>query len=93
VPIDLMIPVGILAIMVFYFLFTRSRYEKEVVSIYEEKFEEWKKHSNTGENIEKKECKELVGLVFKTGYNIDIELFDENLNDRISRGKFNIKEK
>ncbi len=92
-PIDLMIPVGILAIMVFYFLFTRARYEKEVVSIYEEKFEQWKEHSSLDEKVPQKECKELVGLVFKTGYNIDIELFDEDLNDRISRGKFNIKEK
>jgi len=92
VSIDLMIPVAILIFMVLYFLITRARYEKEVVSIYEEKFEEWKKHSPSNENVEQKECKELVGLIFKTGYNIDIELLDENLKDRISRGKFNIKE-
>ena len=90
--IDLMIPIAILIFMVLYFLITRARYEKEVVSIYEEKFEEWKKHSSSNENVEQKECKELVGLIFKTGYNIDIELLDENLKDRISRGKFNIKE-
>ena len=92
-PIDLMIPIGILVIMVVYFLVTRARYEKEVVSIYEDKFEQWKKHSPSVEQGEKQECKELVGLVYKTGYNIDIELFDENLNDRISRGKFNITER
>lgn len=91
--IDLMIPFGILFSMVIYFLISRQRFEKNVVDVYEDKFEEWKKHVPSNESAEKKECKELVGLVFKTGYNIDIELFDENLRDRMSRGKFNITEK
>jgi len=93
VPIDLMIPFGILLVMVVYFLVTRQKFEKNVINIYEEKFEQWKKHSSPNDSIPQKECKELVGLVFKTGYNIDIEIFDESLKDRISRGKFNIKEK
>ena len=91
-PIDLMIPFGILFVMVFYLVYSRQKFEKNTVEIYEEKFEEWKKHTPTVANEEKKECKELVGLVFKTGYNIDIELFDDKLNDRIIRGKFNVKE-
>jgi len=92
VPLDLMVPFGVLFALVIYFMFTRQKFEKNIVDIYEEKFEEWKKHNPSDESIEKKECKELVGLVFKTGYTVDIELFDEKAKDRISRGKFNIKD-
>ncbi len=92
-PIDLMVPFGILFVMVIYFVYTRQKFEKNVLNIYEEKFEQWKKHASVIDPAEKKECKELVGLVFKTGYNVDIELIDNSLSDRLSRGKFNIKEK
>jgi len=93
VPIDLLIPVGILVVMVIYLIYSRQKFEKDILDTYEDKYKEWKKHTPTVEDEEKKECKELVGLVFKTGYNIDIELFDETLKDRLSRGKFNVKEK
>lgn len=92
-PISLMIPFGILFAIVAYLIYSRQRFEKEVVEVYEDKYENWKKHAPTlSENEVKVECKELVGLVFKTGYNIDIELLNENVRDRLSRGKFNIKE-
>lgn len=90
-PLDLMVPFGVLFALVIYFMFTRQKFEKGIVDIYEEKFTQWKKHNPSDESLEKKECKELVGLVFKTGYNVDIELFDEKAEDRISRGKFKTK--
>ena len=91
--LDLVVPFGVLFSLVIYFMVTRAKFEKNIVNIYEEKFDEWKKHNPSDESKEKKECKELVGLVFKTGYNIDIELLDQSLDDRMRRGKFNIKEK
>jgi len=93
VPLDLLVPFGVLFALVIYFMFTRQKFEKNVVDVYEEKFEEWKKHNPSDASLEKQECKELIGLVFKTGYNVDIELFDEKDKDRISRGKFNIKDR
>ena len=91
-PIDLMIPFGILFAIVIYLIYSRQKFEKSMLETYEEKYEQWKENTPTVEAEEKKECKELVGLVYKTGYNIDIELFNTDLNERISRGKFKIKE-
>ena len=86
--LDLLIPFGILLILVVYLIYSRNNFEKDIVSLYEEKFEEWKKHS-----IKKKEKtsqKELVGLVFKTDYKVNIELLDESVESILSRGKFEI---
>ena len=69
-------------------IFTRNNFEKDIVKLYEEKLEEWKKHS-TNEK-EKTSHKELVGLVFKTDYKVNIELLDESVESVLSRGKFEI---
>lgn len=90
--LDLLIPFIILILLVVYLIYTRSRFEKKVVDIYEEKFEEWKKNSSSN-NENRKESKELVGLIFKEGYNITIELLDESASSSIQRGKFKIKDK
>lgn len=85
-------PFAILFCIVFYLIYSRQKFEKKVYEIYEDKFEDWKKHSaKKDEEIEEK--KELVGLVFKTGLKTHIELFDESCKDRILRGKFEIKVK
>lgn len=88
---DLLIPFGILLIMVIYFIYSRTKFEKDIVSAYEEKYKEWKKHATT--ETKKESCKELVGLVFKKDAKIDIEVFDERIKDRLDRGKFNTKVK
>ena len=86
--LDLLIPFGILLILVVYLIFTRNNFEKNIVSLYEEKFEEWKK--NSIKEKEKTSQKELVGLVFKTDYKVNIELLDESVESILSRGKFEI---
>ena len=86
--LDLLIPFGILLILVVYLIFTRNNFEKNIVNLYEEKFEEWKKHSTCEK--EKTSQKELVGLVFKTDYKVNIELLDESVESILSRGKFEI---
>lgn len=91
-PLDLLIPFGILIVLVVYLIYTRNNYEKKIVNIYEEKFEEWKKH-NASNTEEKVDYKELVGLVFKENGKIDVELFDEKYSHRLEKGKFNIKVK
>lgn len=86
--LDLLIPFGILLILVIYLIFTRNNFEKDITKLYEEKFEEWKKHSTIEE--EKTSHKELVGLVYKTDYKINIELLDSNIESALRRGKFEV---
>ena len=86
--LDLLIPFGILLILVVYLIFTRNNFEKDIVKLYEEKLEEWKKYST--KEKEKTSQKELVGLVFKTDYKVNIELLDESVESVLSRGKFEI---
>jgi hypothetical protein len=88
VELDLLIPFGILLILVVYLIFTRNNFEKDITKLYEEKFEEWKKHSTIEE--EKTSHKELVGLVYKTDYKINIELLDSNIESALRRGKFEV---
>ena len=38
-PIDLIIPFGILFIIVFYLMYSRATFEKKIVDLYEEKYE------------------------------------------------------
>ena len=89
--LDLIIPFGILLALVIYLIYTRNAFEKRMLETYEEKYENWKKTA-TLESGEKKESpKELVGLVFKKDAKITVELFDEHVQDRVDRGKFNTK--
>lgn len=90
--LDLLIPFGILLVLVVYLIYTRSKFEKNIVNLYEKKFEEWKKNSDSSVK-EKKVCKELVGLVYKEEYNINIELLNDSVKSQIERGKFSIKDK
>ncbi len=86
--LDLLIPFGILLILVVYLIFTRNNFEKDITKLYEEKFEEWKKHCTIEK--EKTSHKELVGLVYKTDYKINIELLDSNIESALKRGKFEV---
>lgn len=87
--LDLLIPFGILLTLVIYLIYTRTKFEKEVVEIYEKKFDEWKNNSTIKE--EKVSCKVLVGLVFKTDYKVHVELLDESVEPTLKKGKFGIK--
>ncbi|PLY05931.1 MAG: hypothetical protein C0625_11385 [Arcobacter sp.] len=92
--LDLLIPFGILIVLVVYLIYSRSRFENDIVSLYDKKFDEWKDATLiTNNNEEKKVCKELVGLVFKEEYNITIELLDDSVSSPLQRGKFSIKDK
>lgn len=86
--LDLLIPFGILLALVVYLIYTRSKFENNIVKLYETKFEEWKKHNPSSK--EEKECKELVGLVFKEGYKLKVELLDEKAKANLQKGKFEI---
>jgi hypothetical protein len=88
VGLDLLIPFGILIAIVIYLIYTRSSFEKDITKLYDEKFDEWKKHSTIKE--EKTSHKQLVGLVYKTDYKLTIELLDENVNSQLIRGKFEV---
>ena len=87
--LDLLIPFGILLALVIFLIYSRSKFEKDIVQLYEGKLEEWKKHSTSSE--EKKDTsKQLVGLVFKKDYKVSVELFDENVERILKKGNFDI---
>ena len=86
--LDLLITFGILFFLVVYLIYSRVKFEKNIVKLYEDKLEEWKKYSKSDEKIETK--KELVALVFKKDYKIAIEYFDEKIEDNLNRAKFEI---
>lgn len=88
--LDLLIPFAILLVLIIYLIYTRNKFEKSIVLLYEEKYEEWKKH--TSSNEEKVNYKELVGLIFKENDKINIELLNQEVKRRIVQGKFDIKE-
>lgn len=87
--IDVLIPFGILLVLVVYLIYTRNKFEQNILKIYEEKFEDWKKNNK----IEKTEVssKKLVGLVFKKDYKLSIEVLDEDIKDALQKAKFDIK--
>lgn len=89
---DLLIPFGILISLAIYLLYSRNRFEKDIVGLYEEKFEEWKQSNQDTRAEKEKACKELVGLVYKEEYNVSIELLDNSVHERLERGKFSIKD-
>lgn len=87
--LDLLIPFGILLALVVYLIYSRTIYEKEVVSVYEDKFEQWKEHTD----LRKPEvpAKELIGLLYRTKHKYEIEVLkDENI-DRVNIAKISIK--
>lgn len=86
--LDILIPFTILIILVIYFIYTRNNFEKNIVKLYEDKFEDWKKNSQV--TSLQKPYKTLVGLVFKKDDKITIELLDENAKYLLERGKFEI---
>ena len=87
--IDILIPFLILLILVIYLIYTRTKFEKEILNLYEKKFEEWKKHNSN--QTDKKAQKELVGLVFKEDLKLSVELFDSSVEARLQKAKFETK--
>ena len=86
--LDLLIPFGILLALVIYLIYSRNKFEKDIVELYEAKLDEWKEHSAP---VEKQApCKNLVGLVYKTDYKLSIELLDERVKPILEKGKFDI---
>jgi len=88
----MIIPFGILLTLVIFLIYTRSKFEKDIVQLYETKFEEWKKN-DTSKVKDEDVHKELVGLVFKEGYKLKIDLLNENVKNNLEKGKFEITNK
>lgn len=88
--LDLILPFAILVMMVLYFIYSRAKFEKNIVNLYEQKFEQWKIHNPS--STLKPSCKELVGLVFKQDKKLTIELLNKEAKQKLEQGKFEIKE-
>lgn len=88
--LDLLLPFGILVVMVVYFIYSRQKFEKNIVSLYENKFENWKEHHAPEQKP--MHHKELVGLMFKENGKITVELQNKSVKRAVEQGKFDIKE-
>jgi len=88
VGLDLLIPFGVLIALVVYLIYTRTKFEKDIISLYETKFENWKKQTLPSNKV--KSSKKFVGLIFKEDYKISIKLFDKSVKDNLEKGKFDI---
>ena len=88
---SMMIPFIMLLIVTIALVLERKHHEDKVVNIYEDKFEQWKEHATLGEH--KPKPKELVGLVFLENEQLNIELLDDKVLDRLERKKYSIKQK
>lgn len=86
---DMLIPFIMLLIITIALVLERKHQEDKIVEIYEDKFEEWKKHSNVEK--EEKHCKELVGLVFLEDSKLEVQVLDKKIIDRLERKKYSIK--
>jgi len=86
---DMTVPFIMLLILTIALVLERKHQEDKIVEIYEDKFEEWKKHSN--EEKQDKTCKELVGLVFEEDSKLSIQVLDKKVIDRLERKKYTIK--
>jgi len=86
---DMTVPFIMLLILTIALVLERKHQEDKIVDIYEEKFEEWKKHSNI--ETEEKHCKELVGLVFLEDSKLEVQVLDKKIIDRLERKKYTIK--
>lgn len=85
---DMLIPFIMLLIITIGLILERKYHEDKISDEFDEKFEEWKKHSST--STDEVKCKELVGLVFLEDNKLNIELLDKKVEDRLERKKFNI---
>ncbi|PIF04912.1 MAG: hypothetical protein CSA86_00250 [Arcobacter sp.] len=86
---DMTVPFIMLLILTIALVLERKHQEDKIVEIYEDKFEEWKKHSKI--EATEKNCKELVGLVFLEDSKIEIQVLDKKVIDKLERKKFTIK--
>jgi len=93
VPFELLIPFLVLFGLVIYLIYSRGKFENKILAIYEDKFQEWKKHNSSSNEVIK--SKELIGLVFRQEHKIVIELFDEKndirVESRLKEAKFDLK--
>jgi hypothetical protein len=86
---DLVIPFVILTAVVIYLILSRARFESDLRKSYDELIEKYKQ---SAEPKEKSTSKELVGLVFQTDGKLGIETLKSEIQDKLSRGKFEVKD-
>jgi len=84
---DMTIPFIMLLIVTIALVLERKHHEDKITEEFEEKFEDWKQHSNN----EKQTTKELVGLVFLENSKLNIEVLDKKVVDQLERKKYSIK--
>lgn len=88
--LDLAIPFGVLIFMVVYLMYSRNTFEKKMLELYQEKFENWKVHHTPSEQKEEKKI-EFIGVVYKENGRTTIEVYDDKYVGVLEARKFKIK--
>ena len=85
---DMLIPFIMLLIITIALILEQKFQEDRIIEIYKEKLENWKKHATV--DTKQQNYKELVGLVFKEDDQLNIELLNEEVRDRLDRKHFKV---
>jgi len=83
----MLVPFIMLLMVTIALVLERKFQEDKINEIYEEKFENWKKHQT---NDNKPSVKELVGLVYIKDYQLSIDILDKRANDPLKRKQYSI---
>lgn len=90
--IDLLIPLGILLIIIIYLIYSRTRFEEDILKTYENKYNHWKENSSDikkDQNIE--DSKKIVGFIIRDGYKLRLKVFDKSSHNMIQRDKYKLE--
>jgi hypothetical protein len=85
------IPFVMLLIITIALVLERKFQEDKINEIYEEKFNNWKKHTKLSKDVISH--KELVGLVYLQDYKLSIDILSEKAIDPLERKSYTINKK
>lgn len=88
----LVVPFVSLLLLCVYLIYSRNKFEDNVVEIYEEKLENWK-NCEQEKTTPQQQTQKVVALVWQNGDNFVAEFFDENAKEIAKAKNIEIKGK
>ena len=79
--------------MIIYLIYSRTKFEEDILITYEKKYEDWKKNSS---NIKKEDIIEdnqkIVGFIIRSRYKLRLKVFDKSSYNMIQRDKYDLED-
>ena len=88
---SMIVPFLLLLILCVYLIYTRNAHEQELYESYDQKFEEWKKNSQSSVVTTKQP--RFVGVIFEDDQKVVFEIFEKNAKEKIENQNFEIRMK